>query len=42
VRTDNTVARQLYQRQGFVPASCSLFMEKPIGRRNADPSGELL
>jgi ribosomal protein S18 acetylase RimI-like enzyme len=42
VRTDTTVARQLYQRQGFVPASCSLFMEKPIGRRNADPSGELL
>lgn len=36
VRSDNTVARQLYERQGFVPASCSLFMERPIGPQTAD------
>ncbi|MGB5571203.1 MAG: GNAT family N-acetyltransferase, partial [Sedimenticolaceae bacterium] len=30
VRTDNPRARQLYERAGFSPGQCSLFMEKPL------------
>jgi GNAT superfamily N-acetyltransferase len=30
VREDNPRARQIYERAGFVPAQCSLFMEKPL------------
>lgn len=30
VRDDNVRARRLYERAGFVPAACSLFMEKPL------------
>lgn len=40
VRTDNAVARQLYERQGFVPASCGLFMEKPVGQTSIDDSAD--
>ena len=30
VRDDNLRARRLYERAGFMPATCSLFMEKPL------------
>ena len=30
VRADNPRARSLYERAGFVPAACSLFMEKTL------------
>jgi ribosomal protein S18 acetylase RimI-like enzyme len=30
VREDNTAARRLYRNAGFLPAQCSLFMEKPL------------
>lgn len=30
VRDDNLRARRLYERAGFAPATCSLFMEKPL------------
>ncbi len=30
VRTDNPHARRLYESDGFVPAPCSLFMEKTL------------
>jgi ribosomal protein S18 acetylase RimI-like enzyme len=30
VRPDNPAAQRLYARAGFVPATCSLFMERPL------------
>jgi ribosomal protein S18 acetylase RimI-like enzyme len=30
VRGDNTPARALYRRAGFMPAGCELFLEKPL------------
>jgi ribosomal protein S18 acetylase RimI-like enzyme len=30
VRPDNPTAQRLYVRSGFVPATCSLFMERPL------------
>ena len=30
VREDNPRARRIYERAGFVPAQCSLFMERPL------------
>ena len=30
VRPDNPAAQRLYVRSGFVPAACSLFMERPL------------
>jgi ribosomal protein S18 acetylase RimI-like enzyme len=30
VRPDNPAAQRLYARSGFVPAACSLFMERPL------------
>jgi GNAT superfamily N-acetyltransferase len=30
VRDDNPRARRLYERAGFAPATCNLFMEKPL------------
>lgn len=30
VRADNPGARRVYERHGFTPAQCSLFMEKPL------------
>jgi ribosomal protein S18 acetylase RimI-like enzyme len=41
VRTDNPVALRLYERGGFVPSACSLFMEKPIGQASPDGSGDM-
>ena len=30
VREDNLQARRIYQRAGFVPGQCNLFMERPL------------
>lgn len=30
LRSDNAVAQRAYERAGFAPAVCGLFMEKPL------------
>jgi ribosomal protein S18 acetylase RimI-like enzyme len=37
VREDNPRARSVYESAGFVPAQCSLFLEKPLPRPGPDP-----